>query len=42
MRVLWRIAARWNLIRARRASAAAAVFQARAERFFQLIKGVAK
>jgi hypothetical protein len=42
MRLLWRIAARWNALRARRAYAAAAVFQARAEKFFRRIKGLSK
>lgn len=39
MKVLWRIAARWNEARYRRASKAAAVFRERAEKFYRRIKG---
>ena len=39
MRVWWRICARYNEARFRRASKAAVVFKARAEKFFHRIKG---
>jgi hypothetical protein len=40
MKLLWRVAARFNEARHRRASHAAAVFKARAEKFYRLIRGV--
>lgn len=39
MKVLWRIAYRWNLLRAQRAEADAACFKSRAEKFCTMIKG---
>lgn len=41
MRILWRVAARWNDARYRRASRAAAFFKERAEKFYRLVKGSA-
>lgn len=40
MRILWRIAARYYTARAGRAQARAALFAARAEKFFARVKGV--
>jgi hypothetical protein len=40
MKVLWRIAARFNEARYRRAAQAAVVFKERAEKFCRLIRGV--
>lgn len=42
MRTLWRIMARFYAVRARRARARAAVFEALSEKFFAAIKGVAR
>ena len=39
MNWLWRIFYRFNRLRSRRAQAAAALFERRAEKFFQRIKG---
>jgi len=39
MKVLWRIAQRFNEARFRRASKAAVKFKARAEKFYRRIKG---
>ena len=40
MKLLWRVAARFNEARHRRAAHAAAVFKERAEKFYRLIRGV--
>jgi hypothetical protein len=40
MKLLWRVAARFNDARYRRASRAAAVFKDRAEKFYRRIMGV--
>ena len=40
MKLLWRVAARFNEARHRRAARAAAVFKERAEKFYRLIRGV--
>ena len=40
MNVMWRIAARFNEARYRRAAQAAVVFKERAEKFYRLIRGV--
>jgi hypothetical protein len=42
VRWLWRILARWNAVRQRRALRAAAVFQARSEKFYRRVKGEAE
>jgi hypothetical protein len=40
MKLLWRVAARFNEARYRRAAQAAVVFKARAEKFYRRIMGV--
>lgn len=40
MKLLWRIAYRWNVVRARKARAAALRFDVRAEKFCARVKGL--
>ena len=40
MKLLWRVAARFNEARHRRAAQAAVVFKERAEKFYRRIRGV--
>ncbi len=39
MKWLWRIAARWNEVRSKRASKAAVIFKVRSEKFYRRVKG---